>query len=419
MRVAVLGSGVIGVTSAWRLARAGHAVTVIDRREGPALETSFANAGEISPGFAAPWAAPSVPRHALRWMMMRHAPFILRPRLDPAMLAWLLAALGNCTPAAFARNRARMARLAAYSQGRLAALRQETGIAYDAGDRGMLQLFRSRSDLEEAEADARTLQGEGVACEILDRAGCIRAEPGLAHAAAPFAGGIRASGDETGDCYKFTSALAALAAREGVVFRFGEGVQGLRLAGGRIEAAVTARDEVVADVFVAALGSYTPRLVAPLGLRLPVYPVKGYSLTARILDAERAPVSTVVDEAFKVASTRLGDRIRVAGMAEISGFSSDLPARRRESLVRSAADLFPGAGDWEGGQFWSGLRPMTPDGAPVVGPTAIPNLYLNTGHGTLGWTMACGSAQVISDQISGRKPEIETGDLAIARYSRH
>lgn len=416
MRVAVLGGGVIGVTTAYYLALAGHEVTLVERNTGPALETSFANAGEISPGYASPWAAPDVPRKALKWLFMEHAPLILQPALDRAMLVWLIATLGNCTARAYAVNKGRMVRLAEYSRDKLAALRADTGIEYDARMRGTLQLFRSQAQLDGVAKDVEILQRDGVAFELLGPAGCVAAEPGLALSSERFVGGLRLPRDETGDCYKFTSALAQLAAENGVRFRFNERVVGLRQAAGRIESAVTDRGVLEADAFVVALGSYSPGVVGPLGLRLPVYPVKGYSITADIVATEQAPVSTLLDETYKVAITRLGDRIRVGGMAEVSGFGDALPPSRRNTLVHSASSLFPGAGDWQGASFWSGLRPMTPDGTPVVGATPIANLYLNTGHGTLGWTMACGSARVLTDILGGVAPEIEANDLSIHRY---
>jgi len=416
MQIAVLGGGVIGVTSAYYLAQAGHQVTLVDRCAGPALETSFANAGEISPGYASPWAAPDVPRKALKWLLMEHAPLILQPKLDCAMLRWLLATLSNCTADAYATNKRRMVRLAEYSRDQLAVLRDETGIRYDERMRGTLQLFRTQAQLDGVAKDIEVLQRDGVAFELLDPKGCVAAEPGLALSGERIAGGLRLPGDETGDCFKFTTALAEHARALGVQFRFDETVLSLHRDRGRIEAAVTDKGLLVADAFVVALGSHSPNMVRPLELRLPVYPVKGYSITAAIVAPDRAPVSTLLDESFKVAITRLGDRIRVGGMAEVSGYGDALPPQRRRTLVHSAGGLFPGAGDWEGASFWSGLRPMTPDGTPVIGATAIPNLYLNTGHGTLGWTMACGSARVLSDIISGVAPDIEASDLAIARY---
>ncbi|RRN63531.1 D-amino acid dehydrogenase [Caulobacter sp. 602-1] len=418
MKVAVLGSGVVGVTTAYYLAQAGHEVTVIDRQAGPALETSFGNAGEISPGYASPWAAPGIPQKAVKWLLMKHAPLILRPQLDGEMLAWLLSMLGNCTARRYALNKGRMVRLAEYSRDRLIDLRAATGIAYDERQQGTLQLFRTQYQLDGIGKDIEVLRAGRVPFEVLDRAGCIAAEPGLAHADEDFVGGLRLPNDETGDCFKFTNALAKLAEGQGVRFQFDTVVEAIETDGRDITAVRTFRGPITADAYVVAMGSFSARLVRPLGLRLPVYPVKGYSITAPIIDADRAPVSTLLDETYKVAITRLGDRIRVGGMAEISGYNNDLPERRRATLGRSVGSLFPGAGDLEAATFWSGLRPMTPDSTPVIGPTKIGNLYLNTGHGTLGWTMACGSAQVLSDIISRRVPAIETADLSIARYGR-
>jgi len=416
MRVVVLGAGVIGVTTAYYLARAGHEVTVLDRQAGVALETSFANAGEISPGYASPWAAPGVPGKALRWIFMRHAPLILRPRADPAMLRWLVATLANCTAERYAVNKRRMVRLAEYSREQLIALRAETAIAYDERARGTLQLFREQKQLDAVAPDVELLRAHGVPFEVLDRAGCEAAEPGLRTSVEDIVGGLRLPLDETGDCYKFTSALADLARSQGVKFQFSVRILGLLADGLRVTGVRTQDAPVVGDAFVVALGSYSPAIIAPLGLRLPVYPVKGYSLTAPIVDPARAPQSTLLDETYKIAITRLGDRIRVGGMAEVSGFSQQLDARRQRTLDHSLNTLFPGAGDLRHATYWAGLRPMTPDSTPVVGATRYGNLYLNTGHGTLGWTMACGSAAVVAAQISGRAPDIDADDLAIARY---
>ncbi|WP_443478597.1 D-amino acid dehydrogenase [Novosphingobium aerophilum] len=416
MKVAVLGSGVIGVTSAWYLARAGHEVVVIDRQPGPALETSFANAGEISPGYASPWAAPGIPAKALRWLFMEHAPLVLRPRPDMAMLRWLAAMLGNCNARSYAVNKSRMVRLAEFSRDQLIELRRETGIRYDERSQGTLQLFREQKQLDGIAKDIAVLEADGVPFEVLDRAGCLAAEPGLAASEARLVGGLRLPNDETGDCFKFTNALAGMARDAGVRFVHDTAITGLSRSGGRIDHVVTAAGKLVADAYLVALGSYSPQLLAPLGIRLPVYPVKGYSITVPVSDPALAPVSTLLDESYKVAITRLGDRIRVGGMAEISGFSRDLPQARRTTLEYSLGSLFPGAGDVSKASFWSGLRPMTPDSTPVIGPTGISNLFLNTGHGTLGWTMACGSAHVIADIIGGRAPAIEAADLAISRY---
>ena len=417
MKCIVLGAGVIGVTTAWYLAKQGHEVTVIERQPGPALETSFANAGQVSPGYSSPWAAPSIPRKAPRWLMMKHAPLILRPAVSWDMITWGVAMLRNCTSTRYALNKERMVRLAEYSRDQLDALRGETGITYDGRQQGTLQLFRTDKQLHDVDKDVKVLKAEGVPCEVLDPAGCIAAEPGLARSDVPFVGGLRLPHDETGDCNLFTVRLAEMAAEAGVVFRFDETIQRVNVDTGRIASVTTDKGELAADIYVLALGSYSTGIARSIDLRLPVYPVKGYSITMPIVDETVAPVSTVMDESYKVAITRLGDRIRVGGMAELSGFSHDLPPPRERTLKHSVSSLFPGAGDLDAARFWTGLRPMTPDGTPVVGPTRIANLHINTGHGTLGWTMACGSARVLADQISGKRPEIEAADLAISRYA--
>ncbi|MBS1181247.1 MAG: dadA [Proteobacteria bacterium] len=415
MKIAVLGAGVIGTTTAYYLAKAGHEVTVYDRQPGPALETSFANAGEISPGYSTPWAAPGIPLKAMKWLFMSHAPLILRPTLDPRLLPWMLSLLMNCTSAAYTRNKGRMLRVAGYSRECLIALREETGIAYDHRSQGTVQLFRTQTQLDHAGRDIEVLSADGVPFELLDRDGVARAEPALAAVRDSYVGGLRLPLDETGDCYLFTSALAKVAEGLGVRFRYGVSIARIEADGGAVSGVVTSEGRVTADHYVLALGSWSPVLGRAIGLRLPVYPVKGYSITADIVDEARAPVSTVLDETYKVALTRLGNRLRVGGMAEIGGYSTDLPPARRDTLEYVAGNLFP-CGDLKTASYWSGLRPMTPDGTPIIGGTRYGNLSLNTGHGTLGWTMACGSARALSDQISGHQPDIDMGDLSIARY---
>ncbi|MCS3447095.1 MULTISPECIES: D-amino acid dehydrogenase [Bradyrhizobium] len=416
MKVLVLGSGVIGVTSAYYLARAGHEVTVIDRQPKPALETSFANAGEVSPGYSSPWAGPGVPVKAVKWLLMKHGPLVIRPKLDPVMWLWLLKMLRNCTTARYAVNKSRMIPIAEYSRDCLQALRSEIGIRYDERARGTLQLFREQAQLDHTGDDIAVLKQYGVPFEVLGREGCIAAEPALAGVKEKFAGGLRLPHDETGDCHMFTQALALEAEKLGVRFKFNVGIDGLNADTTRITGVATSAGMMTADAYVLALGSYSPILLRPLGISLPVYPVKGYSITVPIKDASGAPESTVMDESYKVAITRLGDRIRVGGTAEISGYSTKLYAARRATLDHSLTDLFPRGGDLPKATFWCGLRPMTPDGPPVIGATRFANLHLNTGHGTLGWTMACGSGRVLADMLSGKKPEIDTKELSIKRY---
>jgi D-amino-acid dehydrogenase len=416
VKIIVLGSGVIGVTAAYYLNRAGHEVTVVDRQPAAGMETSFANAGEISPGYAAPWAAPGVPVRAVRWLLMRHGPLVMRPKADPRMWAWIAMMLRNCTAARYAINKRRMVRLAEYSRDCLRALRAETGIRYDERSLGTLQVLRTRAQVDAVAADMEVLKQYGVAHELLDPAGCARAEPALAAVRDKLAGGLRLPGDETGDCHLFTQNLARLAAERGVQFRHGVAIERLQAAGDRIEAVLTSDGSLSAEAYVVALGSYSPLLLRPLGVGLPVYPVKGYSITVAITDPDSAPISTVMDENYKVAITRLGDRVRVGGTAELAGYDLTPRASRRAALEFLVNDLFPRAGDVRQASFWCGLRPMTPDGTPILGPTPLRNLYLNTGHGTLGWTMSCGSGRVLADLISGRKAEIDTGELALARY---
>nr|WP_249157684.1 D-amino acid dehydrogenase [Bradyrhizobium sp. KB893862 SZCCT0404] len=412
----ILGSGVIGVTSAYYLARAGHEVTVVDRQPEPALETSFANAGEVSPGYSSPWAGPGVPVKAVKWLLMKHGPLVIRPKLDPVMWVWLLKMLRNCTSERYAVNKSRMIPIAEYSRDCLRDLRRDIGIQYDERSQGTLQLFRYQSQLDGTGEDIAVLKQYGVPFEVLSREGCIAVEPALAGVKEKFAGGLRLPQDETGDCHMFTQALAKHAEALGVRFMFNTGIDRIVTDGAGVSGVVTSAGTLQADAYVLALGSWSSRVAAPLGISLPVYPVKGYSITVPIKDASGAPESTVMDESYKVAITRLGNRIRVGGTAEISGYSSKLYDARRATLDHSLTDLFPRGGDLSKATFWSGLRPMTPDGPPVIGPTQYANLHLNTGHGTLGWTMSCGSGRVLADMLSGKKPDIDVSALSVDRY---
>jgi len=416
MKVVILGAGVIGVTSAYYLAKAGYEVTVIDRQPGAGLETSFANAGEVSPGYASPWAGPGVPVKAVRWMLDKHGPLVIRPQADPAMWRWIFQMLRNCTAARYAVNKSRMVRIAEYSRDCLRELRAEIGIAYDERSQGTLQLFRKQYQLDAIGGDVEVLKQYNVPFEVLDVEGCVRAEPGLAATRDRFVGGLRLTDDETGDCHLFTQRLAEAAAGLGVKFEYGVNVTSIDVAGGRIAQVTTDKGVFTADSFVVALGSFSPQVLRPLGIDAPVYPVKGYSITVPIVNEAAAPQSTVMDETFKVAITRMGDRIRVGGTAELSGYEIKLHANRKVTLDRSLTELFPAAGDLSRAEFWSGLRAMTPDGPPIIGTARYPNLFLNTGHGTLGWTMACGAGRVLADQIAGRSPQIKADDFNLQRY---
>lgn len=415
MRVVILGSGVVGVASAWYLAQAGHDVTVVDRQAGPAQETSAANAGQISPGYAAPWAAPGVPLKAMKWMFQRHAPLAIRLDGSRFQLEWMWQMLRNCDIRHYQENKGRMVRIAEYSRDCIKALREQTGINYEGRQGGTLQLFRTAQQYESASKDIAVLKEAGVPYELLEAHQLSRVEPALAATHHKLTGGLRLPNDETGDCQLFTQRLAEMAAQAGVTFRFNTPVDQLLREGNRIVGVRCGNEVLTADSYVVAFGSWSTALLKDI-VSIPVYPLKGYSLTIPLRDEAGAPVSTVLDETYKVAITRFDQRIRVGGMAEIVGFNTRLLPARRETLEMVVRDLYPHGGDIEQASFWTGLRPMTPDGTPIVGATPLKNLYLNTGHGTLGWTMACGSGQLLSDIISGKKPAIAADDLSVLRY---
>ena len=417
MRVLVLGSGVIGVASAYYLAAQGAQVTVLDRQSGPAEETSFANAGQISPGYSTPWAAPGIPFKAVKWMFQHHAPLAIN--LDGSLwqLNWMAQMLKNCNPASYSINKERMTRVAEYSRDCLRQLRQDTGIHYEHRSKGTLQVFRSEAQLDMVQRDIAVLQACGVSHQLLVGADQLaQVEPALAYAQDKLVGGLHLPNDETGDCYLFTNALAGVAQEMGVEFKFNQNVERLITQGDEIKGVVVNGEVLTADKYVLAFGSYSRDFLKPLQLDLPVYPVKGYSLTVPIMDEKFAPQSTVLDETYKIAMTRFDRRIRVGGMAELSGFNRELNTDRRATLEMVTQELFPG-GDLSQAQFWTGLRPMTPDSTPIIGATRFSNLFLNTGHGTLGWTMACGSGKLISDLVMNHQPDISTEGLSIQRYA--
>jgi D-amino-acid dehydrogenase len=418
MRVLVLGSGVIGSASAYYLARQGFEVVVVDRQNAPAMEASFANAGQVSPGYASPWAAPGVPLKAIKWLLQRHAPLAIKATADINQYLWMAQMLRNCTASRYAVNKERMVRLSEYSRDCLDELRAETGIAYEGRALGTTQLFRTQAQLDNAAKDIAVLKQSGVAFELLDRAGIARVEPALAAVTSKLAGALRLPNDQTGDCQLFTTKLAEMAKDLGVEFRFGQDIQRIDAIGDRVNGVWIDGKLETADRYVLALGSFSPQLLKPLGILAPVYPLKGYSLTVPITNAAMAPVSTILDETYKVAITRFDNRIRVGGMAEIAGFDLSLNPRRRETLEMITADLYPQGGDLSQAKFWTGLRPATPDGTPIVGATRFGNLFLNTGHGTLGWTLACGSGRLLADLMAKKRPQISAEGLDIFRYSR-
>ena len=419
MKVIVLGAGVIGVTTAWYLARAGADVRVLDRQPGPGMETSFANAGELSYGMTSPWAAPGIPAKAVKWLFMRHRPLFIWPMASPRMWWWGLQMLRNCTDERYRLNKGRMVRISNYSRDAMTDLIAELpDLAFDLRQQGTLQLFRTEKQLKGSKADQEVLAEYGSPYELLDPDGCIAVEPGLALVRDKFVGGLRLTADRTGDCRMFTLALAKKAEEAGVSFRYGNTIERFTLHGDRITGVETEHGTETADAYVCALGPYAPFLLRSVGIWLPIYPVKGYSITLPVTDDAAAPQSTLMDETHKVAITRLGDRIRVAGQAEIIGYNRSLGRTATDTVRYVVSDLFPKGGDVAQAEGWTGLRPMTPDGTPVIGPTRYPNLFLNTGHGTLGWTMACGSGRAVADAVLGRKPEIDFDGLTAARYGQ-
>lgn len=417
MKVIILGCGVIGVVSAYYLRKEGHEVEIIDQHAEAGLETSFANAGQISFGFSSPWAAPGMVQKAIGWMLHKHSPLVVKPHMDPFMARWLWRMVLNCTPEAYAINKSRMVRLSSFSRECLADIRNNEALEYDGQQKGTLQMFRTQKMLDAAAKDIDVLNEHGVANKILDREGCLKVEPGLAAVAEKVAGGLHLPDDETGDCKMFTQGLAKICEDMDVKFHYNTKIKKLRNSDGIVSCVITNKGEFAADAYVVALGSHTPKLVRSHGVRTRIYPVKGYSVTLPITDESEAPTSTIMDEKNKVAITRLGNRIRAAGTAELTGYNAKLTHSRCDMLFHVVQDLFPNGGDLTKVQFWTGLRPMIPDGPPLIGKTEVKNLYLNSGHGTLGWTMAAGSGKLLSDVISEKEPSISMEGLELKRYN--
>jgi len=409
VRIIVLGAGVVGVTGAWYLAAAGHEVTVIERRDAAGLETSFANGGQISAGHAEPWAKPAALPKILRWLGREDAPLLFRPRADRAQWEWGLRFLIECLPGRFERHSRTLAGLAGYSRECLRALRADLGLQYDQLERGILQFATRQRDFDAMARHAEALQPLGVQREVKSAAACLELEPALAHSSDPVVGGVYDPQDESGDAYRFTRDLAKVAASRGVAFRYSQSIQALNAVGDGVSAVrLDGGEEVSADAYVVSLGSYSPRLLAPLGIRIPVYPLKGYSITLPLGPAElaAAPTVSLTDEACKIVISRLGTRLRAAGTAELTGYDTTVNPVRCAAIARRIRELFPALGGITTVDNWAGLRPATPNNVPVIGKTKLRNLYLNTGHGTLGWTLACGSGSVLADLISGRQPQV-------------
>ena len=409
MRVLVLGAGVVGTTSAWYLARAGHQVTVIDRQPTVGNETSFANGGQISVSHAEPWANPHVLRQVLKWMGREDAPLLWRWRADPAQLAWGLRFLGECLPGRTRANISAIVAMALYSRGCLRTLRDELGLQYDQREGGILHIYTDTREFAAAVEAARVMRGLGLDRDTVDVDKCLKIEPALADARHLLVGGDYTRSDESGDAHKFTRALAEHARAAGVEFRFGMTVDRIANGGAKIAGVVVRGDDgaelLTADAYVVALGSYSPLLLKPIGINLPVYPAKGYSATLTLAEGSQAPTVSLTDDERKLVCSRLGNRLRVAGTAEFNGYNLDLNPVRCQALVDRTRQLFPRLEIVGEPAFWCGLRPATPSNVPAIGRTSYRNLWLNTGHGTLGWTMACGSAASLAEMISGRLPE--------------
>ncbi|MBT3765662.1 MAG: D-amino acid dehydrogenase [Rhodospirillales bacterium] len=416
MKTLVLGAGVIGVTSAYYLALAGHEVTVIDRHPGAALETSFANGGLVSPSHAEPWAGPDTPGQIIKWFCRQDAPFRFRLQSDPGFLSWCINFLGNCRTSRARIHGERMLRLSLYSRDCLSQLRDETGISYHAQQKGILHFYRNSKDLHKNQLRAEHMAELGCPFRALDRAEVTDLEPALNKVRDQIAGGLHYPEDESGDAYIFTQKLTDLCKTQGVKFMFGTTVGALVTRQGDVTGVETNKKMLSADAVVLALGSYSPRLTRPLGLKLPIQPVKGYSITLPVMPDQSAPEISLVDNERKLVFSRFGDRLRVAGMAETAGFDTSVDPTRAGSILKTTLDLFPDLDGTKDPEFWAGLRPMTPDNVPLIGRTKIKNLFVNSGHGVLGWTMSCGSGQIIADLVSGKEPGIDMDGLGVERF---
>lgn len=412
MKVVVLGAGLLGVTSAYFLRQLGHDVTVIDRQAAPAAETSFANGGQISVSHAEPWANPSAPLKVLKWLGKEDAPLLFRMRADMRQWLWGLQFLRECTPARTQHNIEQIVRLGTYSRDTLQALRRDIGIEYDQRTQGILHFYTSQKEFDGAEGPAAQMRDLGCDRRVISADEAVRIEPALRHIRPQLAGATYTAEDESGDANRFARELVARCRADGVEFLMSHTVTALREAGGQIDH-VEATDadgrfqRVRGDAYVLAMGSLSPLYAAPLGIRLPIYPAKGYSVTLPVKDASMAHQVSLTDDEYKLVFSRLGDRLRIAGTAELNGYDRDLNRVRCEAIMRRTEELFPGAGDLEQAQFWTGLRPATPSNVPIIGRSKLPNLFLNTGHGTLGWTHSCGSGKSIAHIVSGLAPEVD------------
>jgi D-amino-acid dehydrogenase len=412
MKIIVMGAGVIGTASAWYLAKLGHEVTVIDRQPAAGLETSFANGAQISVSQSEPWAAPGAPFKVLKWLMKDDAPLLFRPKMDLHQWMWGAQFLVECLPWRFRHNIREMVNLGLYSRESIQELRAETGIEYDHLTRGILQFYTSHDDFEAAKDASKLLLQYGIEREVKTAEEAIAIEPALHHIRDRLAGATYAPTDESGDAHTFTQKLAALCNDKGVTFKYGATVEAIevddkKISGLRLRHSNGHTETVKADAYVCAMGSYSYLMLKQIGLSIPVYPAKGYSATLSTKGFSGAPMVSLTDEAMKIVFSRIGDRMRIAGTAELDGYSTNLSMIRTEALVKRARELFPGAADYDNPVYWTGLRPATPSNCPLIGRTKFPNLFLNTGHGTLGWTEGCGSGRALADLMTGKKPDVD------------
>lgn len=416
MHVVVMGAGVIGTTAAWYLLQNGHQVTVVDRQPASAQETSFANGGQISACHATPWANAGTPKQIINWLGREEAPLLVRMRFDPQLFSWCLRFLRNCTDARAKINLEKALRVAIYSRECLRALRDTLDIEYDHSTRGILHICRNEQDMIAVENATTQMQEYGLNRRLVSAEECLAIEPALRESNAPIIGGSFTPDDESGDAQKFTDALAQHCIAKGASFHFNTHIKGLVHDQGKITCVQTDKGDIHANAFVVCLGSYSPLMLAPLGIKLPIYPCKGYSISMDTTGYSGAPKTALIDDSIKMVYSRLGTQLRVAGTAELDGYDLRMSRRRKKLIVDKALELFPNSGNLSSIRFWSGLRPVTPDSAPIISGTKYANLYLNTGHGTLGWTMSCGSAKAVADLISNKTPDISLMGLGVARF---
>jgi D-amino-acid dehydrogenase len=423
MKVIVLGAGLLGVTSAYFLRQQGHDVTVVDRQAAAAAETSFANGGQISVSHAEPWANPGAPLKVLKWLGQEDAPLLFRLRADARQWRWALRFLRECTPARTRRNIEQIVRLGTYSRDTLQQLRRDTGLSYDQRTRGILHFYTSEKEFDAAEAPAAQMRELGCDRRVVSADEAVRIEPALAHIRPKLAGATYTSEDESGDANRFARELVRLCEAAGVRFLMSHTVTAIREVGGEVDHVEATDSEgrfqrLRADAYVLAMGSLSPLLAKPLGIELPIYPAKGYSVTMPVRNPAMAHQVSLTDDEYKLVFSRLGDRLRIAGTAELNGYDRDLNRVRCEAIVRRVEELFPGAGDSERAQFWTGLRPATPSNVPIIGRSKVGKLFLNTGHGTLGWTHACGSGKSIAHIVSGMQPEVDFAFVGLERRAQ-